>query len=141
MGERRRERERPAEAGPHELAPASEPAPVDFEALLKNLTTKPGVYRMVGAGGEVLYSSRTLPRPGAAADLPHAAALGPLLAGASRAVEHPTEGRAADGGAPWKHVTLAGAGEGAGAPRLVQVGLPVPDRSPASPRFAETLAG
>ena len=100
-----------------------------------------GEIHVAGTGGEVLYSSRTLPRPGAAADLPHAAALGPLLAGASRVVEHPTEARAEDGGAPWKHVTLAGAAEGADAPRLVQVGLPVPDRSPASPRFADTLAG
>ena len=54
-GRQVREHGRPAEEFVNELAAATEAAPVDFEALLKNLTTKPGVYRMVGAGGAVLY--------------------------------------------------------------------------------------
>ena len=86
--------------------------------------------------GDVLYSSLTLPRPRAAADLPHAAGLGPIRGGTTRVVDHPTGARAADG-AFWKYVTVADAD----GPRFVQVGLPIADSSPVSPRFGEARSG
>ena len=55
-----------------------------------------------------------------AADLPHAADLGPIRDGATRVAVHPTGPRPADG-ALWKYVTVADADM----PRLVQVGLPI----------------
>ncbi len=55
---------------------------------------------------------------------------------ASGVVQHTTGARAPDG-AIWKYVSVAGAA----IPRIVLVGLPVPDSSPVSPRFAETLPG
>ncbi len=76
-----------------------------------------GEIHVAVAGGSVVYSSSTSPRPAAAADLPHADAHGPLGEGANRVVEHPTTVRAADG-ANWKYVTAAGAG----GLRYVQVG-------------------
>ena len=86
--------------------------------------------------GGVVYSSLTSPRPSAVAGLPHADDLGPILEGAARVVEHPTVARAADG-AMWKYVTVASAAP----PRLVQVGLPIDDSSPVSPRFGDALPG
>ena len=82
--------------------------------------------------GDVLYSSPTSPRPRAVADLPHAADLGPIRDGTIRVADHPTGSRAADG-ALWKYVTVADADR----PRFVQVGLPIADSSPVSPRFGE----
>ena len=84
----------------------------------------------------VVCSSRTSPRPSAVAGLPHGDDLGPILEGAARVVEHPTGARAADG-AMWKYVTLANADKS----RLVQVGLPIADSSPVSPRFSDALPG
>ena len=85
--------------------------------------------------GDVLYTS--LPsRPSGAADLPHAAELGPISDGATGVVEHPTVERTADG-ANWKYVSVADADT----PRFVQVGLPIADSSPVSPRFGETRSG
>ena len=52
--------------------------------------------------------------------------------GATRVADHPTGPRPADG-ALWKYVTVADADM----PRLVQVGLPIADSSPVSPRFGE----
>ena len=72
----------------------------------------------------------------ASADLPHADDLGPILDGTTRGVEHPAGARAADG-AICKYVTVAGAA----APRFVQVGLPIDDSSPVSPRFGDALPG
>ena len=84
----------------------------------------------------VVYSSLISPRPSAVAGLPHADDLGPILEGAARVVEHPTGARAADG-AVWKYVTVAAAD----LPRFVQVGLPIADGSPVSPRFGEARPG
>ena len=85
--------------------------------------------------GDVLYTS--LPsRPAGAADLPHAAELGPISDGATGVVEHPTVERTADG-AIWKYVSVADADT----PRFVQAGLPIADSSPVSPRFGEARSG
>ena len=90
----------------------------------------------IAAADGVVYSSLTSPRPSAVAGLPHAGELGPLLEGAVRVVEHPTGARAADG-AMWKYVT----GANADTARFVQVGLPIADSSPVSPRFGEARPG
>lgn len=74
--------------------------------------------------GSVCYSSRD-PLPSAlpaGSDLP--AGSGPAT------IDHPTAPRASDG-AMYKYVTAADDGS----PRVVQVGLPIPDSSPVSPRF------
>ena len=86
--------------------------------------------------GDIVCTSRTSPRPRAAADLPHANDLGPILDRTTCVVEHPTAARAIDG-AIRKYVTVARADRS----RFVQVGLPVADNSPASPRFGATLPG
>jgi hypothetical protein len=80
----------------------------------------------------VAYSSRVAERPAVVADLTEADALSPFVAGGSGVVQHSTRARAGDG-AIWKYVSVAG-GDG---PRIVQVGLPIADDSPVSPRFGE----
>lgn len=94
-----------------------------------------GEIHVATRGGDVLHTS--LPsRPVAATDLPHAADLGPIGDETSRVVEPPVAERAADG-AIWKYVSVANADT----PRFVQVGLPIADSSPVSPRFGERLPG
>ncbi len=109
-------------------------APGEIDGRLRRIagSTPIGEMDVAAMEGDVLYSSRTVPRPGAAADLPHAADLGPIRDGATRVADHPTGPRPADG-ALWKYVTVADADM----PRLVQVGLPIADSSPVSPRFGE----
>ena len=94
-----------------------------------------GEIHVASRGGDVLYTSLPSHPMGGAADLPHAADLSPIEDGATRVVEHPTVARAANG-AFWKHVTVADAG----LPRFVQVGLPIAEGSPVSPRFGEASA-
>ena len=93
-----------------------------------------GEIHMASRRGDVLYTSLPARPAGSAADLPHAADLGPLGEGATRVVEHQTVARSADG-AFWKHVTVAGTDA-----RFSQVGLPIPDSSPVSLRFGEVSA-
>ena len=94
-----------------------------------------GEIHVAEMGGDVVYTSLTL-RPSGAAGLPYADDLDPILEGAARVVEHPTGARAADG-TMWKYVTGAGADRS----RVVQVGLPIADSSPVSPRFGDALPG
>ncbi|MYD88612.1 MAG: hypothetical protein F4018_12445 [Acidobacteria bacterium] len=94
-----------------------------------------GEIHVATQGGDVLHTS--LPsRPAAAADLPHAADPGRIGHDTTRVVEHPVAERAADG-AIWKYVSVAAADT----PRFVQVGLPIADSSPVSPRFGAKLPG
>ena len=86
-----------------------------------------GEIHVAEMGGDVVYTSLTL-RLSGAADLPHAADLGPIRDGTTRVVEHATGPRAADD-VFWKYVTAGGGGL-----RFVQVGLPIDDSSPVSPR-------
>ena len=108
----------------------------EIDARLRRIvsSTPIGEIQVAAAGGDLVYSSLTTPRPGAAADLPHADALAPILEGTARVVEHPTGAREVDG-AIWKYVTVAGGDTS----RFVQVGLPIADGSPVSPRFGEAL--
>ena len=85
-----------------------------------------GEIHIVGRNGDVLYTSLQ-PLPD---ELPDAGDLGPLMDGSQPALDQTTAPRASDG-AVYKHVAIAAAGS----PRLVQVGLPVADNSPVSPRF------
>ena len=113
-------------------------APAEIDGRLQRIVRSSPIGEMDVAAmeGDVLYSSPTTPRPGAAAELPHAADLGPIRDGATRVVDHPTGPRAADG-AFWKYVTVADAN----GPRFVQVGLPIAESSPVSPRFGEARPG
>ena len=99
-------------------------------------STPIGEIHVAKLGGDVVHTNLSSPPVGGAADLPHADDLGPILDGTTRGVEHPAGARAADG-AICKYVTVAGAA----APRLVQVGLPIDDSSPVSPRFGDALPG
>ena len=99
-------------------------------------STPIGEIDVAATEGGTVYSSLTSPRPSAVAGLPHADNLGPILEGAARVVEHPTGARATDG-AMWKYVTVAGADRS----RVVQVGLPIADSSPVSPRFGKARSG
>ena len=110
----------------------------EIDARLRGIvgSTPIGEIHVAEVTGDVAYSSLAAARPAVVADLPGGDALRPLLADASGVVELPTGARAADG-AIWKYVSVASPA----VPRIVQVGLPVPDGSPASPRFAETLPG
>ena len=100
-------------------------------------STPIGEIHVAQADGDVVTcSSLDAARPATVADLPDADALLPFVAGASGVVQHTTGARAADG-VIWKFVSVAGSA----VPRIVQVGLPIPTNSPASPRFAETLPG
>ena len=110
----------------------------EIDARLRRIvsSTPIGEIHVAAAGGDVLHGTRAASSsPRAAAELPHAQELGPILDGTSRVAEHPTGPRAADG-AIWKYVSVAGAR----APRFVQVGLPIADDSPVSPRFGQTLS-
>ena len=89
-----------------------------------------GEIHVVTRDRDVLYTSLE-PHPD---DLPDAGDLGPLMDGSQQVLDHPTAPRASDG-AMYKYVTTAAADS----PRLVQVGLPIPDSSPVSPRFAGNL--
>ena len=95
-----------------------------------------GEIHVASRRGNVPYTSLPSRPAGGAADLPHAADVGPIGDGTTRVVEHPVAGRAADG-AIWKYVSVANADT----PRFVQVGLPIADSSPVSPRFGEKLPG
>ena len=100
-------------------------------------STPIGEIHVAEADGDVVTcSSLDAARPATVADLPDADALLPFVAGASGVVHHTTGARAADG-VIWKYVSVAGAATR----RLVQVGLPIADTSPVSPRFGETLPG
>ncbi len=113
-------------------------APGEIDGRLQRIVHSSPIGEMDVAAmeGNVLYSSLTSPRPSAAADLPHAADLGPIRDGATDVVDHPIGPRAADG-AFWKYVTVADADRS----RFVQVGLPIADGSPVSPRFGEARSG
>ncbi len=93
-------------------------------------STPIGEIHIVGRDGTVLHTSLE-PLPG---ELPDSGDLGPLLDGSQQAVDRQTAPRASDG-AMYKYVATGGGGS----PRLVQVGLPIPDSSPVSPRFAGNL--
>ncbi len=95
-----------------------------------------GEIQVATRAAEVICTSRPPDPTGAAGTLRHATELEPVRTGATRVVEHPAEVRETDG-ACWKYVTVAGGAE----TRIAQVGLAVSDRSPASPRFGEMLAG
>lgn len=112
-------------------------SPGEIDGRLRRIvgSTPIGEIHVAKRGGDVLYSSLPSRPTDGAADLPHAADLEPIGEGATR-VEHPTVARAADG-AFWKHVTVASADLS----RFVQVGLPVADSSPISPRFGEARPG
>ncbi len=86
-----------------------------------------GEIRVVAPDGEPLYTSGpATPARGRPGD----GAPGPLLDGTGRVAEHPIAPRASDG-TLYKYVAVAGAGSA----RVVQVGLPIDDRSLVSPRF------
>ena len=85
-----------------------------------------GEIHIVTRDRDVLFTSLE-PHPD---DLPDAGDLSPLVDGSQQVMDHPTAARASDG-AMYKYVTVAAADS----PRLVQVGLPIPDSSPVSPRF------
>ncbi len=90
----------------------------------------------VAALGEDVVCTSLPVRPSGTADLPHAADLGPIRDGTNRVVEHSTGSRAVDG-VFWKYVTVASGDVS----RFVQVGLPMADSSPVSPRFGDALSG
>ena len=83
----------------------------------------------VAASGEAVYSSA--PGGRRLGDLVHSGDLAPL-AGGTGSVDHPTPTEA--DGPIAKHVTLSGSQ----APRMIQVGYPIDDGLPVSPRFGST---
>ena len=113
-------------------------AAAEIDARLRRIvgSTPIGEINVAVRDGDVVYSSLTAPRPRVVADLAHADDLDSILTRAARVVEHPTQARASDG-AMWKYVSAASADT----PRFVQVGLPIADGSPVSPRFGEKLFG
>ena len=109
----------------HFVAAAEEAAwPVEeIEGRLRRIvgSTVIGEIRVVNPDGSVAYSTLLPPLAGgAAAGVPHARELAPLLEGAERSVELATAPRASDGQV-YKYVAVAGAGS----PRVVQVGIPI----------------
>ncbi len=109
----------------HFVAAAEEAAwPVEeIEGRLRRIvgSTVIGEIRVVNPDGSVAYSTLLPPLAGgAAAGVPHAGDLAPLLEGAERSVELATAPRASDGQV-YKYVAVAGAGS----PRVVQVGIPI----------------
>ena len=109
----------------HFVAAAEEAGwPVEeIEGRLRRIvgSTVIGEIRIVNPDGSVAYSTLLPPLTGgAAAGVPHAGELAPLLAGAERSVELATAPRASDGQV-YKYVAVAGAGS----PRVVQVGIPI----------------
>ena len=108
----------------------------EIDARLRRIvgSTPIGEIHVAEVAGDVVYGSLASSRPAVLADLPAADGLRPILDGTSRIVEHPTEARA--DGAIWRYVSFAGADT----PRVVQIGLPIADDSPVSPRFDQTLS-
>ena len=109
----------------HFVAAAEEASwPVEeIEGRLRRIvgSTVIGEIRVVNPDGSVAYSTLLPPLAGgAAAGVPHAGELAPLLEGAERSVELATAPRASDGQV-YKYVAVAGAGS----PRVVQVGIPI----------------
>ena len=109
----------------HFVAAAEEAGwPVEeLEGRLRRIvgSTVIGEIRVVNPDGSVAYSTLLPPLAGgAAAGVPHAGELAPLLEGAERSVELATAPRASDGQV-YKYVAVAGAGS----PRVVQVGIPI----------------
>jgi len=109
----------------HFVAAAEEAGwPVEeLEGRLRRIvgSTVIGEIRVVNPDGSVAYSTLLPPLAGgAAAGVPHAGELAPLLDGAERSVELATAPRASDGQV-YKYVAVAGAGS----PRVVQVGIPI----------------
>ena len=95
----------------------------DVDGRLRRITgaTVIGEIRVLDPDGAVVYSNLLPPLAGrAAAGVPHADALAPLLDGSEQSVELATAARASDG-AVYKYVAVAGAGS----PRTVQVGIPI----------------
>ena len=95
----------------------------EIEGRLRRIvgSTVIGEIRVVNPDGSVAYSTLLPPLAGgAAAGVPHAGELAPLLEGAERSVELATAPRASDGQV-YKYVAVAGAGS----PRVVQVGIPI----------------
>ncbi len=84
---------------------------------------------VVAPSGEAVYSSA--PDGRRLGDLAHSGDLAPL-AGGTGSVDHPTPTEA--DGPIAKHVTLSGSQ----APRMIQVGYPIDDGLPVSPRFGST---
>ena len=110
----------------------------EIDARLRRIvaSTPIGEIHVTEVAGDVVYSSLASSRPAAVADLPGADGLRPILDRTSRVVEHPTGARGADG-TIWKFVSIVGAATS----RLIQVGLPIADSSPVSPRFGEARPG
>ncbi|MDE2906078.1 MAG: SpoIIE family protein phosphatase, partial [Acidobacteriota bacterium] len=109
----------------HFVAAAEEAAwpAEEIEGRLRRIvgSTVIGEIRVVNPDGSVAYSTLLPPLAGgAAAGVPHAGELAPLLEGAERSVELATAPRASDGQV-YKYVAVAGAGS----PRVVQVGIPI----------------
>ena len=85
-----------------------------------------GEVHVLSRDREPLYTSlETVPD-----DLPDAGDLGPLRDGSQQVLDSPTAPRPSDG-AMYKYVATGAADS----PRLVQVGQPIPDSSPVSPRY------
>ena len=113
------------------FAAAAEEAGWSTEGINRRLqrivrSTPIGEIHIVGRDGGVLYTSLQPPPD----ELPDAGNLEPLKDGSEQALDRPTAPRASDG-ARYKYVATAAAGS----PRIAQVGLPVADSSPVSPRF------
>ncbi|MYD86504.1 MAG: SpoIIE family protein phosphatase, partial [Acidobacteria bacterium] len=109
----------------HFVAAAEEAAwpAEEIEGRLRRIvgSTVIGEIRVVNPDGTVAYSTLLPPLAGgAAAGVPHAGELAPLLEGAERSVELATAPRASDGQV-YKYVAVAGAGS----PRVVQIGIPI----------------
>ena len=109
----------------HFVAAAEEAAwpAQEIEGRLRRIvgSTVIGEIRVVNPDGTVAYSTLLPPLAGgAAAGVPHAGELAPLLEGAERSVELATAPRASDGQV-YKYVAVAGAGS----PRVVQIGIPI----------------
>ena len=110
----------------------------EIRARLRRIadSTAVGEIDVAALDGDVVYSSRGPAGARSVSDLPNAGDLGGVLYGSARIVDHPTAARAADG-AMYKYATVVSPA----APRFSQVGWPIDDSSPVSPRFGESLPG
>ena len=110
----------------------------EIRARLRRIaaSTAIGEIDVAALDGDVVYSSRGPVGARGVSDLPNAGDLGEILHGSARVVNHPTAARAADG-ALYKYATVVSPA----APRFAQVGWPIDDGSPVSPRFGESLPG
>ena len=110
----------------------------EIRARLRRIagSTAVGEIDVAGLDGDVVYSTRGPAGSSAVPDLPNAGDLGAILHGSARVVNHPAAARAVDG-AMYKYATVVSPA----APRFVQVGWPIDDSSPVSPRFGESLPG